>query len=43
MHIHDNFIKVIVTADLTPTHYMDNGVLVINLQDFLTKEDSLPL
>lgn len=43
MHIHDNFIKVIITADLTPTHYMDNGVLVINLQDFLTKEDSLPL
>ncbi len=43
MHIHDNFIKVIVTADLIPTHYMDNGVLVINLQDFLTKEDSLPL
>lgn len=43
MHIHDNFIKVIVTADITPTHYMDNGVLVINLQDFLTKEDSLPL
>lgn len=43
MHIHDNFIKVIVTADITPTHYMDNGVLVINLQDFLTKGDSLPL
>ena len=43
MHIHDNFIKVIVTADITPTHYMDNGVLVINLQDFLTKEDNLPL
>ena len=43
IHIHDNFIKVIITADLTPTHYMDNGVLVINLQDFLTKEDSLPL
>ena len=43
LRINDNFLKVIITADMTPTHQMDNGVLILNLQDFLTKEDSLPL
>lgn len=43
IRIQDNFLKVIITADMTPTHQMDNGVLIINLQDFLTKEGSLPL
>ena len=43
IRIQDNFLKVIITADMTPTHQMDNGVLILNLQDFLTKEDSLPL
>ena len=43
IRIQDNFLKVIITADMTPTHQMDNGVLIINLQDFLTKQGSLPL
>lgn len=43
LRINDNFLKVIITADITPTHQMDNGVLVLNLQDFLIKEDSLSL
>ena len=43
IRIQDNFLKVIITADMTPTHQMDNGVLIVNLQDFLTKEDGLPL
>ena len=42
-HIKDEFAKVIITADMTPTHQMDNGVLILNLQDFLTKTESLPL
>jgi hypothetical protein len=43
MRINDNFLKVIITADMTPTHQMENGVLILNLMDFLTKENSLPL
>lgn len=42
-HINDGFMKVIVTADVTPTHQLDNGVLVLSLQDFLTHTDSLPI
>ena len=41
--INDNFLKVIITADMTPTHQMDSGVLILNLLDFLTKEDSISL
>ena len=43
MRINDNFLKVIITADMTPTHQMENGVLILNLRDFLTTENSLPL
>lgn len=39
--VNDSFAKVIITADLTPTHRLDNGVLILNLQDFLMQEDSL--
>ena len=42
-HINDSFLKVIITADMTPTHQMSNGVLVLALSDFLTQSDSLPL
>lgn len=41
--INDSFMKIIITADNTPTHQMDNGVLVMNRTDFLTNQDSLPL
>lgn len=43
MTINDAFLKVIITADITPTHRTENGVLILNLQDFLTDSDSLPL
>ena len=41
--INDSFLKIIITADQTPTHQMDNGVLVLNRMDFLTDYESLPL
>lgn len=41
--INDSFMKIIITADNTPTHQMDNGVLVMNRIDFLTNQDSLHL
>ncbi len=41
--INDSFMKIIITADNTPTHQMDNGVLVMNRTDFLTNQDSLHL
>ena len=40
--IRDSFLKII-TAYQTPTHQMENGVLVINRIDFLTDLNSLPL
>jgi predicted AAA+ superfamily ATPase len=43
MRIHDNFLKVIITADRTHTHQMENGVLILNIRDFLINENSLPL
>lgn len=43
MTINDAFLKVIITADITPTHCTENGVLILNLQDFLTDSDSLSL
>lgn len=33
--IKDNFKKVLVVADLTPTHQNEDGVLVLNIFDFL--------
>lgn len=41
--INDSFQRIIITADQTPTHQMENGVLVLNRMDFLTDIDSLPL
>ena len=41
--INDSFLKVIITADpLISTHQMDNGVLVLTLQEFLLNPNSLP-
>ncbi len=43
LSVKDAFLKVIVTAGLTPTHQTDSGVLILNLSDFLTDNGSLPL
>lgn len=36
LHIKDGFQKVIIVAGLTPTYRNDNGILYLNLWDFLT-------
>ena len=41
--INDAFLKVVITADITPTHQTDDGVMVINLQDFLNDKNILPM
>lgn len=43
LHIHDAFAKVVVTMDNIPRHYDENGVLMLNLYDFLLDEAALPL
>jgi predicted AAA+ superfamily ATPase len=37
--INDNFSKVIVVGGLTPTHLDEDGILVANIFDFLTKDN----
>lgn len=39
-NINDSFKKVIIVKD-GPTHYNESGILILNLFDFLLKEDSL--
>lgn len=41
--INDAFLKVVITADITPTHQTDEGVMVVNLQDFLSDKNILPM
>jgi predicted AAA+ superfamily ATPase len=43
LSVNDAFLKVIITAGLSPTHQTDSGVLILNLYDFLTDNGSLPL
>ena len=39
--IDDSFKKVVITADLTPKHYDDNGILFMSIFDFLMNRNSL--
>ena len=39
----DFFKKIIITGDNTSTHYTDNGILVMNLFDFLLNQNSLDI
>lgn len=39
-NINDSFTKVIIVKDGS-THYNESGILILNLFDFLLKEDSL--
>lgn len=41
--INDSFKKIIITGDFTPQHYNDNGILIINIYDFLLNPNSLNL
>lgn len=39
LNIKDNFQKVIITSGLQPTYVNDNGILILNIFDFLLKDD----
>lgn len=41
LKIGDSFKKIVITNDMTPGFYDDNGILTINSLDFLTDADSL--
>ena len=39
--IDDSFKKIVITGDMSPTYYNDDGVLFMNIFDFLLKPDHL--
>lgn len=39
--IDDSFKKIVVTKDIVPTYYDENGILTMNIYDFLLDEKSL--
>ncbi|MBE6551905.1 MAG: ATP-binding protein [Ruminococcaceae bacterium] len=39
--INDSFKKIIITKDIVPSYYDENGILTMNIYDFLTDEKSL--
>lgn len=39
--IEDSFKKIVITGDMTPTYYNNDGILFMNIFDFLLKPDSL--
>lgn len=41
--IDDSFKKIIISGDLSPTYYNDEGILFMNIFDFLLKPESLNL
>lgn len=41
--IDDSFKKIVITGDLSPTYYNDEGILFMNIFDFLLKPESLNL
>ncbi|GHU93359.1 ATPase [Bacteroidia bacterium] len=41
LQINDSFQKIVITGGLTPTYQNDNGIIVMNIFDFLMDENSL--
>lgn len=41
LKIDDSFKKIVITGDMSPTYYDDNGVLFMNIFDFLLKPDNI--
>lgn len=41
LHIKDGFQKIIITGGLTPTYQNNDGIMIINILDFLLNENSL--
>lgn len=40
-NIDDSFKKIVITGDMTPTYYNDDGILFMNIIDFLLNPESL--
>ncbi len=41
--IDDSFKKIVITSDMSPTYYDDNGILFMNIFDFLLKPNNINL
>lgn len=41
LNVKDSFTKIIITGDTTISHYTDDGIMIMNIYDFLLKNDSL--
>jgi predicted AAA+ superfamily ATPase len=41
LHITDGFQKIVITGGLTPTYQNDNGIILMNIFDFLLNENSI--
>ena len=39
--IDDSFKKIVVTKDIVPTHYDENGILTVNIYEFLLNPRSI--
>lgn len=39
--IDDSFKKIVITSDFIPTHYNEDGILFMNIFDFLLKEENI--
>ena len=39
--INDSFKKIIIVKDAIKSHYNEDGVLILNLFDFLLEEDAI--
>lgn len=43
LKINDSFKKIVITSDTPKPFYTDDGILMMNVYDFLLKADSLEL
>ena len=41
LNIQDNFRKIIITYDYGPKHYTDDGIIIMNIYEFLLDPNSL--
>ncbi len=39
--IDDSFKKIVITGDISPTYYNDDGILFMNIFDFLLKPENM--
>lgn len=41
LRVNDSFQKIIIVGDLAPSYINEEGIIIMNIMDFLTKPDSL--